>query len=298
MGDEFGSRLSLALAALNMSRGRLAAAVGVDKSVAGRWTRGLMRPSEYNLSQITGLIAAQRPGFDMRMWSGDQASFEAALAAPTPAAPEWLPVSAEHSARETQRDGDFYPGLYVQLRRRFNLPGEPFAELLSIWREGDILRFEHGGAYWRHRGRIFILQHQLYLVGEDVSMGEGLLIEILNSVSGGPMLATDGIIASVQGERLRPPAAAPVVLLRLADLDAAPDAAITSPIEDKLADVVGGGRVAELAGPALLEHLTPRLGRDGDDHLLRMPATRGFTATIRDRGPLAEAAARWQSALA
>jgi transcriptional regulator with XRE-family HTH domain len=306
-GHEFSDRLARVLAALNMSRGRLAAAIGVDKSVVGRWTRGLMRPSEHNLSLITGFVADRRPGFDMSAWGADEARFALLLAPPPPAATaEWLPVSAVHSAREMARDGAHYPGLYVQLRRRFNLPGEPFAELLALWLDGDMLRFSHPGAYWHHRGRGFILQHQIYLVGEDVAMGEGLLIEVLNSVSGGEALATDGVMTSVQGDRLRAPASTPVQLLRIADLPdphAEPAAAMLLPLQQRLAEIVEVGGVAALAGPEIIRHITARVGSaeaGGEaDHLLRMPATRGFTGTVRDAAPMLRAAAgRWREALA
>lgn len=297
--DDLGERLTRVLAVLNLSRGRLAAIVGVDKSVAGRWTRGLMRPSEHNLSLITAVVARERPGFDMTAWDAPADVFEAQLAPRVPAAAEaeWLPVSAAHSAREVLRDGDAYPGLYVQLRRRFNAPGDLFAEIVALWREGDTIRFCHGGAYWLHRGRGFILQHQLYLVGEDVAMGEGLLIEVLNSVSGGPALATDGVLTSVQGDRLRAPASSPVLLLRLADLAdpyAAPDAMRLADLQARAAEIVERGEVAALAGPEIVAHVTARVGSeraDGEtDHLLRMPATRGFTGTAREVSPVVRAA--------
>ena len=40
----FSSKLQLVLKALSVSRGRLAAEIGVDKSLAGRWCSGAVRP--------------------------------------------------------------------------------------------------------------------------------------------------------------------------------------------------------------------------------------------------------------
>src|SRR3569623_2172243 len=62
------AKLDLVLRALSMSRGRLAAAVGVDKSLVGRWASGAVTPSEHNLANITRVIAELRPGFTMIDW--------------------------------------------------------------------------------------------------------------------------------------------------------------------------------------------------------------------------------------
>mgnify|MGYP000007444798 CR=1 FL=1 len=45
-------------------RGRLAADLGVDKSVVGRWATGAVRPSDHNLSRLTAL--ARRAGGRLR----------------------------------------------------------------------------------------------------------------------------------------------------------------------------------------------------------------------------------------
>src|SRR5215218_7148123 len=64
----FSAKLDLALKALSMSRGRLAADLGVDKSLVGRWASGAVSPSEHSLSLLTQLIASKRPGFTMLDW--------------------------------------------------------------------------------------------------------------------------------------------------------------------------------------------------------------------------------------
>ncbi len=62
---EFAPRLALALKALSISRGHLASALGVDKSVISRWLNGANMPSGFNLSGLTTMVAARRPGFTM-----------------------------------------------------------------------------------------------------------------------------------------------------------------------------------------------------------------------------------------
>ena len=52
----FAAKLDLVLRALSLSRGRLAAALGVDKSLVGRWTSGAVTPSDHNLSRLTQFV--------------------------------------------------------------------------------------------------------------------------------------------------------------------------------------------------------------------------------------------------
>lgn len=68
----FSDKFTLALKALSLSRGRLAADLGVDKSVVGRWATGVMTPSAHNMSRLTALIAGQVP--TSPCWTGIGAS--------------------------------------------------------------------------------------------------------------------------------------------------------------------------------------------------------------------------------
>jgi serine/threonine-protein kinase len=77
--DDFPARLSLALNALNLSRGQLSALLGVNKSLVSRWLSGEMRPSGYNLARISAEIAKRKPGFNMNAWIAPLPEFEAAL---------------------------------------------------------------------------------------------------------------------------------------------------------------------------------------------------------------------------
>ena len=47
---DFARKLGLVLEALNLSRGRLAQTVGVDKSAVSRWVSGVQAPSDHNLA--------------------------------------------------------------------------------------------------------------------------------------------------------------------------------------------------------------------------------------------------------
>jgi TolB-like protein len=72
---EFAQKLGVVLKATNLSRGRLAQTVGVDKSVVSRWASGVQAPSDHNLSLLTEAIARHRAGFERRDWDLDATRF-------------------------------------------------------------------------------------------------------------------------------------------------------------------------------------------------------------------------------
>lgn len=74
--DTFATRLNLALKALNFSRGQLASAVGVDKSLISRWLSGQVVPTSHNLARISDTIAKLKPGFNMTLWERPLSEFE------------------------------------------------------------------------------------------------------------------------------------------------------------------------------------------------------------------------------
>ena len=71
--SDFAHKLGVVLKAINLSRGRLAQTVGVDKSVVSRWASGVQVPSDQNLSLLTEAVARHRPGFERRDWDRDAA---------------------------------------------------------------------------------------------------------------------------------------------------------------------------------------------------------------------------------
>jgi DNA-binding transcriptional regulator YiaG len=105
MNAPFSERFSLILKALSVSRGRIAADLGVDKSLVGRWASGTVRPSEHNLANLTRLIAGRLPGFTMLDWDRDIAAFarlcgvDAPAQRPDPAAMPMPPLLPESLIR-------------------------------------------------------------------------------------------------------------------------------------------------------------------------------------------------------
>jgi transcriptional regulator with XRE-family HTH domain len=60
---DFAHKFGLVLKACNLSRGRLAQTVGVDKSVVSRWASGVQAPTDHNLTLLTEAVGRHRPGF-------------------------------------------------------------------------------------------------------------------------------------------------------------------------------------------------------------------------------------------
>jgi len=78
---DFGRKFSTVLKTLNLSRGRLAQSVGIDKSVVSRWASGVQVPTDHNLSLLTEAVARHQPGFARRDWDLDADAFAARLVA-------------------------------------------------------------------------------------------------------------------------------------------------------------------------------------------------------------------------
>ena len=293
--QEFSAKLAVVLKALAISRGRLAADLGVDKSVVSRWMSGIYAPAGENLSALTRLVAARHPGFTGLDWDRDAASLVSLFGGVTPSAPQQssgqvediseLCHSRAQSKIEVDREGHAYPGIYASFRTVFRNTGDLLIELVVIWRDGTRLRFRQTDPSFSRVGEILIVRHQLFGMGEDDARIDGLAFYILNAVSGRIALRLDGIFSTVTGDRWRTPGATTVVLLRIADLPGAtyPDEAILAPIAARMKRLYTDQQVATVAGPAIVSAIRPTVGvpRDdgGFDNILRVPMDRSLTAS-------------------
>jgi TolB-like protein/Tfp pilus assembly protein PilF len=101
----FAHKFGLVLKACNLSRGRLAQAVGVDKSVVSRWASGVQAPTDHNLALLTEAVTRHRPGFARPDWDLDPEAFAGCLSAgsnpvehsPAPPLPERPAPDKVHS---------------------------------------------------------------------------------------------------------------------------------------------------------------------------------------------------------
>ena len=76
---DFAHKLALILKACNLSRGRLAQTVGIDKSVVSRWASGVQMPTDHNLTLLTEAVGRHRPGFARADWELASEAFAARL---------------------------------------------------------------------------------------------------------------------------------------------------------------------------------------------------------------------------
>jgi transcriptional regulator with XRE-family HTH domain len=102
MATAFSVNLRLVLKMLSMSNAGLASELQIDKSAVSRWLTGAALPSAYNLSRLSGLVAARVEGFRTLDWElapeDLTALFEAAgsaAAAPAASSPpvQGLPIA-------------------------------------------------------------------------------------------------------------------------------------------------------------------------------------------------------------
>ena len=77
--EDFAHKFGLVLKACNLSRGRLAQTVGIDKSVVSRWASGVQMPTDHNLTLLTEAVGRHRPGFARADWELASQAFAARL---------------------------------------------------------------------------------------------------------------------------------------------------------------------------------------------------------------------------
>ena len=89
MPADFSAKLSLILKAFSISRARLAADLGLDKSVVGRWVTGAVAPAAHNLSLLTAYVTQRVPGFTNLDWDRSLAGLAERLGADPSALTGW-----------------------------------------------------------------------------------------------------------------------------------------------------------------------------------------------------------------
>ncbi len=291
---EFSDKLALVLKALLLSRGRLAAELGVDKSLVGRWVSGTYVPSAHNLSSLTLLIAQKRPGFTLLDWDRDLDSLAALFGvdptimqrAEQPAVQQPLEqardvglrlLSQKMSAREIAAAGHVYTGLYVLMHQRFMNSGVVNFELVHIYPRGNELLWDIVDGGNHTQGYALLLRNKLHLIGEGEKGKDGVTLHILNGTGDLHAMVMDGVLASVAGDRFFTPTASKVVLLRIAHPLDDPDAdrARFERVGATIAEINNGGNGVRFLPPDLAHAIDNRAGlmrEHSADWVLRIPA--------------------------
>ena len=230
MGD-LGQKIELAMKVLSLSRVGLAAAIGVDKSVAGRWVSGKVRPSAHNLSLISQLIAEEVPQFTMLDWDRDYDDFAAFIGATTvpaatsktlwPLLPLKLSIEATHAAKERTAA---YEGIWRTTRPSSDVPGE-FLHDISIVRrdENGFLSFLSGVEGFYYEGSAIMVNQQLYYFAADDIFG-AISMGIMNGVPRGRAEVLDGVILTTLRDAGASPASSGIHMQRIGDLTGDPEA--------------------------------------------------------------------------
>lgn len=289
----FAARLDLALKALSIGRGRLAADIGVDKSMVSRWLSGGARPSAHNVERLTRLIAGHCPGFSLLDWESDIDGFNRrlGLAAGADSGPVVMPPlsgrkchpgvlpfgSLDAAALETARRAPAYVGRWHVTRLSGSGEMKAYREYAMIRPDGNGLRFEH---YFNNHwlmGWLIVSEGTLYSFVSDSGDGS-YAYYCLHGVVGPRAQRLDGVATSVGGHRATTPFSQVVVLERVGDLDG-----------DAADDAWGAEGMANW-GEIALDSLTPELRTaiapdfgpavvtNGGEAVLRVPMERSLTS--------------------
>jgi transcriptional regulator with XRE-family HTH domain len=289
MSGLFAKKLQLVLKVLSMSRARLAADLGVDKSVVGRWVSGAVQPSAHNLSRLSTLIAERMPGFTALDWDRTLPAFAELLGADlevvsadgfAPLAALPLPQMDQFLAATALR-GAAYEGFFRSTRPYVLAPGRFVHDHGMIRRDANgLLRLKIGTGGTVVEGWMLPHGNQLFAICIDLTSG-AVLFGIFNGVGTARAEVVDGLVLAPALDAGRTPTAHAMVFERIGDLgeDAEAD-------DRRFADLAGLDPVApESSVPdALRKHLLgdfgPAAAALGGDMLLRLPLDRSLA-----RGP-------------
>lgn len=230
MIDGFGDKLTLVLKVLSMSRARLAAEMGVDKSLIGRWASGAVQPSAHNLERLTRLLAEKLPGMTLLDWERGPTEFAALfgidLLDARGSRPPGIDLPAETldaALASTRLRGAAYEGFWRATHPAIIAPGKFFHEHGMIRRsESGLLQAELGGPDVRYTGSILPIDGQVFIAATD-SVRHLPCYMIFNIVTTPKIVLMDGLLLTA-GNAMRNPSAYPITLERIGDLSGDRDA--------------------------------------------------------------------------
>jgi hypothetical protein len=293
----FSAKLDLALKALSMSRGRLAADLGVDKSLVGRWASGAVTPSEHSLSLLTQLIASKRPGFTMLDWDREIDAlahvFGVELTAaqeparpPAPANALTLPF-VEQARATTARRGMAYEGFWRSTRPSVLMAGRFFHDCGIFRREADGLIYARmGGSGLMFEGYLLPVEGQLFAILHD-TIGQTPIFLTINGTPLPKAEALDGLVMAASLNPARTPAAYPIIFERIGDLTgdrAADDAHCDALIARD--NAAPEGSISPQVREHLLRDIGPTAAEHGGDLILVSQMTNTFARGLAPGGQL------------
>ncbi|MDB5429290.1 MAG: hypothetical protein JWP35_406 [Caulobacter sp.] len=271
MSTAFPEKLRLVLKLLSVSNTRLAAELGIDKSVVSRWLSGAVKPSEFNRSRLTALVASHVPGFRLIDWDRDPAALadifrpgggeEHTPAHPAPnagraAAGLTLPI-LDQAVLATALRGRAYEGFFRTMRLADG-PAGGFANDYSYVRMGDngLLRTSMSSLGSVAEGWLLPLHNQVYLLVSDATSG-GMTYSIMNGLASTKVETMDGVGIGAGHDPGRTPTALNFLVDRIGDLSGDPNADAAHFAD--LCRINALPTEADLT-PELLAHILPDFG--------------------------------------
>ena len=231
VGTRFSDGLELVLKALSISRGQLAADVGVDKSLISRWCSGSVTPSTHNLARLTQRIAERHAGFSLHDWDApvDDLATKFGVTVNSRSAPrgfaDWVPLPMLHEAAATvEAHGASYEGFWRTTRPSSEAPGQFIHDHIVLRADDGRMSFRLGVMDIRYTGWALPLQHKLFAVATDTTTGT-FVFGIFNGVVRQRAEVVDGLIMTCMRDASGTPIASKCLLERVGDLtdDAAAD---------------------------------------------------------------------------
>lgn len=281
MGDgDFANRLAVILKALSLSRGRLAADLGVDKSLVGRWCAGSVSPSSHNLTRLTQHIATRHPGFTLHDWDVPLAELAADFGiniSPPPRAilsafDDWFALPKLREAAQASGPASrSIEGFWRTTRPVPEFPGKFVHDHVIMEASADgPLRFRIGLFSSRLVGWSMAVGDQMFCCATNQITG-GSIFAIFNRVNRPSVDVMDGITLACMADAGGVPVAAACLLERIGVLSGDAEAD-NNRYEELLAEhpIAPDGSVSPEISAHLWRDVGPSALARGDDANLMM----------------------------
>ena len=280
MYDTFADKLAFALKALSTTRARVAADLGVDKSVVGKWVNGSARPSAHNLARLSDRVASRVNRFNSLDWELEGAAFARLFGGRESGSTSssGLPIRLmPEILAGTKLRGSAYVGLYRSTRPFAAEPGRFIHDyaLVRLTNDGLMSIYMNTGGVLID-GWLTPLQDRIFCVASEMTSGS-LVFGLLNGAGGLRVNVMDGIVLSAILDAGRTPTATAIIFHRIRDLDE------DSQVDDRWLAERGAedplapeGSIAADLAAYLLRDVGPAAHEIGGDLFLRMPIARSL----------------------
>ena len=294
--EDFAAKLALVRQQLDWSRAKLAQQVGIDKSLAGRWTKGASRPTANSLARLTSAVAQAIPGLKSDEWHLSIEQFALRVGAdPATAA---RAAAKGHDARMTigglkfpplAEWGQPYLGLWAGFYQSVANKGMLRLFALRVFISDLGLRCEATEGNFKGEGPVIATRAHLQCLFDLGPSYDRLGHCMFHGVHALRAAVIDGLVCIIAGDSGGTPTAAPIVVYRVDEDPLDETAAHMDALGAAINQIHGradaeaarsGDKTAimrELAPPEVFRAVTPVVGH-GPDHVLRVPATRSLAA--------------------